>query len=490
VVTKVAAFFYFSSMECFRYRSLATTLIHAFVIICLTSCKPSAAPRIDPSASESQPVQKTIPEKGVVHASLPAASDAGVTYSIYIPQSCLNGERWPFLILFDPQGKGKKAVNRYKDLAETHGWVLLCSNTSKNGNDPVESNRIIQALTREVIKEFPSDSSRIYTGGFSGGARVAVTAASVYPSMKGIISIGAASMPGTANNCRFIAVAGRQDFNYREVKETEKKLNATRKPNAVLLHNGIHEWAPVMVMDKAMLLLDADAMRGKNLPARKDVVAEEAKEAVQDAGSLERSGDYTGAVDRLAFAKECIRDIAVDKLMSDYYNRLTQAPAFEKNKKTDADLDKEQDRLVSSYLQKVGAPLTEWQTDMKKLNAELDRINGSARFYMLKRVMASLSIQCYMMCRQYMKDADAKKAEYIVSLYKIIDPDNKDAWYYSAILAAKKGQQAEAVAALEASVRNGFTDKDMLMQEPAFMKLHTLPKFSNLVTTIEANQAN
>ncbi len=477
----------------FKIKKSTSILFQILAFNFFFACKPVAAPKEDAvnqettTVKESPSINAEIPEKGVVHASLSTAFDPSVTYAIYIPQSCKTGKKWPFLLLFDPQGNGKLPLNNYKDLAEKHGMVMICSNTSKNGNDPVQTNRIVQTLLMEMFKRYPSDSTRIYSGGFSGGGRVAVMAKSFYPQLKGIISIAAGSLPDPSKTCRYIAIAGRQDFNYREVVESGKKLKSSGNPYVVLFHNGIHEWSPVDVMNKALLLLDADAMRNNTLAKNKQPYTELAKEAVQEAGSLERSGDVISAAEQLSFALECLNGIAADEALSKYYEKLKSSPLYKKKQKEAVDLDAEQDVLVRRYLQKVGAPIEGWKKDIAQLNSEMSNLKDSPRSFMLKRMLASVSIQCYMLCKQNI-NGDLAKAGYLVELYLLVDPTNKESNYYSAIIYARNNQRDQALKALDNSVKYGFADKQLLLQESALQNYQSVQQFNDILNKIDQAQ--
>jgi predicted esterase len=487
-------FFYFSRMELpLKLNKTTSIILQIIAFTFLLACKPVAAPKEDAIHQESTPtkelpsIQSELPEKGIVHSSLSASFDPAVSYAIYIPKSCKTGKKWPFLLLFDPQGNGKLPLNNYKEIAEKYGIVLIGSNTSKNGNDRVQTNRIVQTLLMETFKHYPSDSTRIYCGGFSGGGRVAVMAKTFYPQLKGIISIAAGSLPDPSKTCRYIAIAGRQDFNYREVVEAGKKLKSSGNPYAILLHNGIHEWSPADVMNKALLLLDADAMRNNTLAKNTQPFSELAKESIQEAGSLERSGDIISAVDQLSFALECLNGIAVDDALRKNLEQLKSSPLYVRKQKEASELDAEQDILVRQYLQKVGAPIEGWKDDISKLNTEMSNLKDSPRFFMLKRMLASVSIQCYMLCKQNI-NADLTKAAYLSELYLLVDPSNKESNYYSAIIYARNNQRDQALRALDNSVKYGFTDKQLLLQESALQKYQSVQQFKDILNKIDQAQ--
>jgi len=62
-------------------------------------------------------------------------------------------------------------------------------------------------------------------------------------------------------------------------------------------------------------------------------------------------------------------------------------------------------------------------------------------------------------------------ARHFVELYKLADPTNSEAWYFSAILNAREGKEGIAEADLLKADNCGFRDKARLLQQPEFQSL-------------------
>jgi hypothetical protein len=63
-----------------------------------------------------------------------------------------------------------------------------------------------------------------------------------------------------------------------------------------------------------------------------------------------------------------------------------------------------------------------------------------------------------------------KVAEFFVALYKMADPTNSEAWYFSAILDARNNDAEKTTKDLEKAIALGFNDTKRLMQQPEFAK--------------------
>src|ERR1017187_4246613 len=61
-------------------------------------------------------------------------SDSTQSYALYIPAKA-NKSALPIIYFFDAHGDGALPLKKYKSLADAYGFILIGSNSSKNGND-------------------------------------------------------------------------------------------------------------------------------------------------------------------------------------------------------------------------------------------------------------------------------------------------------------------------------------------------------------------
>src|ERR1700756_4760718 len=94
-------------------------------------------------------------------------------YAIYLPTNYTADKKWPVIYFFDPHGVGNLPIKIYKQLAEKYGFVIAGTYNSKNGMQMNESGHAALSLMRDVDQRISVNNARIYTFGFSGGARVA-----------------------------------------------------------------------------------------------------------------------------------------------------------------------------------------------------------------------------------------------------------------------------------------------------------------------------
>ena len=127
-------------------------------------------------------------ETGKVIPHVTCKTDAAQSYALYIPAKG-NKETFPVIYFFDPHADGSLPLNKYKALADEYDFILIGSNNSKNGNDWSTTENIWSTLFDDTQKRLKINSNRIYTCGFSGGAKVASYVALNHRDIKGVIVV-------------------------------------------------------------------------------------------------------------------------------------------------------------------------------------------------------------------------------------------------------------------------------------------------------------
>jgi hypothetical protein len=67
---------------------------------------------------------------------------------------------------------------------------------------------------------------------------------------------------------------------------------------------------------------------------------------------------------------------------------------------------------------------------------------------------------------------DNVQARRFVELYKLADPTNSEAWYFSAVLNAREGKTQDAESDLLKADSYGFRDRARFLQQPEFQRLN------------------
>jgi dienelactone hydrolase len=195
-------------------------------------------------------------------------SDPTQSYALYLPSTYSPSKRWPIIYFFDPGAHGGRPVELYKDVAEKYGFVIVGSNNSRNFSR--DESKILNAIWNDTHQRLTLDERRIYTSGFSGGARLAGSmAVGCSPcQIAGVIANGAGYPNGKAEATEkllyFFAI-GNQDFNWPEVVKIRREREERSLPYRVREFSGSHQWAPSAVMEDAVEWLMVRAMQSGNL---------------------------------------------------------------------------------------------------------------------------------------------------------------------------------------------------------------------------------
>src|SRR5215470_6896099 len=191
--------------------------------------------------------------------------DASESYALYLPPNYTPDRQWPILYAFDPGARGVRPVERFKDAAEKYGYIVVGSNNSRNGPG-VPLTEIIRALFDDTQARFSIDAKRVYTTGFSGGARVAGSVAqSSEGRIAGAILCGAgfSSEKAPAKPLPFpvFSIAGSEDFNWIELRQLNRTLDSIGSANRFVTFDGDHAWPPSAVCAMAVEWMELQAMK-------------------------------------------------------------------------------------------------------------------------------------------------------------------------------------------------------------------------------------
>ncbi|NNK12477.1 MAG: hypothetical protein HKP08_14110, partial [Flavobacteriaceae bacterium] len=205
-------------------------------------------------------------DAGVLTDSIRVQGAADESYSEYLPSSYRDSQKAPIIFIFDPAGRGKAGLLPFIEAAEEYGYILICSNNTRNG--PYGPNlEIADRLFKTVFTKYTIDRNRIYTAGFSGGSRLAGTIAVLSEAVQGVIACGAGFaqyplyFPNKNNSFSYVGIVGDKDMNFREMQKTEDWLVTLKIPNELIIFEGEHQWPPSEVMVRAFDWLEEEAFR-------------------------------------------------------------------------------------------------------------------------------------------------------------------------------------------------------------------------------------
>src|ERR1041384_3042491 len=253
---------------------------------------------------------------GQIVERIEALNDSSQSYALYLPSNYTANRKWPVLYALDPGARGNVPVERFKEAAEKYGWIVLGSNTSRNGPWNVTV-KAWNAILTDAHQRFAIDDERSYATGFSGGARAAVRIAAACKCLAGVIANGAGFpsdlAPSPQMHFVFFGAAGVDDFYYAELKSLDEPLMKAGIIHRVQTFDGRHEWPPISVATAAIQWMQLQGTKPGKRPRDEGFINATWELLLNQTRTLEQANQYVEAYELyldLATSFKGLRDVA------------------------------------------------------------------------------------------------------------------------------------------------------------------------------------
>jgi len=418
------------------------------------------------------------------------ASDPSQKYTVYIPSNYTPTKKWPVIYFFDPHGAGNFPLTLYKELAEKYGYIIAGTYGSKNGQQWPVTEKAAQSMMQDSWQRLSIDNNRMYTFGFSGGARVASSVALYDGGIAGVALCGG-GFPERSPNFRqsfaFIGFVGDRDFNYTELEQLNKQLDGSELPHQLIVYHGKHQWPPAPEAEQAFQWFDMSAMKlhliSKNdslLKVLEQKFVKEADKAHRQNKSVDEYFAYKKMINYLGGLVDIAKyaDIAKDLEKSDKVQQYLR----------DEQTNEEQEMKVQSqFINYLSDKETDWWVSAVKQMKEFIKKDSLAPVALQnQRLLSYLSLASYMGASQAFKSQNDVATAHFLDIYNIVDPTNPEHSYLYACLYAKENNTAKAFSSLSDAVRLGFNDVRRMERDSNFVTLKDAPAFKELVEKIKA----
>ncbi len=444
-----------------------------------------------PTTSGKKPLSEKRFLPGVVYDSVKCTRYPGETYALRLPQNYTPGKRFPVLFLFDAHARGWLPVKRYQSLSDTFGFILAASNNLKNGLSSPQRNRLIYHFMADVEKRFPLNALRIYTGGFSGGARVAAGIGLSNPGIAGTIGC-AAGFPQVRQvsnkTLAWAGVVGNTDFNYLEMKQLSEALQKAGWHHCLLIFDGHHQWPPLATMKKAFGFLQTDAMRRGLIPKDPEAISRWKK-------------TFQKEIKKYAAAGNLLKQWRVTQQAVNFLDGLTDIHTFQKDLKRlqhnhslkkirelQATLKKDElhwQQIYSEALKSRDA--TWWKTALAQLNQRKTTAAQPLQKQMEERLNNYLSLMAYLYASGSLNNRQPEMAAKYLMIYQTVDPGNPEVWFLKAEQAAMTGKKSQVLPLLQKAAEKGFHDTKRLLGNPYFSGFHHQKAFQQILLQVKNN---
>lgn len=450
--------------------------------------------------ASSQSVPQAILPTGKVIEKVAVQSRPDQSYAAYLPSSYSDARAWPTVFCFDPRARGTTAISRFVSGAEKYGFVIVCSNNSRNALDWPTISQIFTSFWADAHNRFHIDEKRTYAAGFSGGSRIATTFASrCRGCISGVIACGAGfpadTEPDAGVSFKYFGIAGVDDFNFAEMWELERKFEKLRVPYNFENFQGGHEWAPQDNLERAMAWLTLHAMKDGLVARDPKFIEEQFFARLNGAKRLLN-------LHELVFAERALSSIARDfqglmeiNSIAATADELRRSDEFKKAVRTEDGLIRRQFReaevIRSLWLKPaepddLRLPRQDAALRIREWRKKKDATNDSPDRRLARRILSQLFIGSFESAQASLtqsKDYTLALTHY--QLAQEIDPKNYNLAYEIARILALKRERKPALQALELAVSLGFKDVSRLKSEEAFALLEGEAGFQKLLSSIK-----
>lgn len=448
------------------------------------------------ASSRSFASQRDELPRGEVIESVACKADPQQSYALYLPSRYTPEKKWPMLYAFDPGARGKLPVSLFKEAAEKFGFIVVGSNNSKNG---IQVGAVIQAVLEDTNARFAIDPQRVYSTGFSGGARIAFALAGSNPgAVAGVIACSG-GFPRTASptpDLQFVvfATTGTEDFNFPEMQQLKRKLDEAGMQNRLAVFAGGHDWPPASVAAQAIAWLELQAMKKGSRAKDEALIDQLLTERLATARGYESSGqNYSAYLEYQSLAADFrgLREVKDILANSERLAAAKEMKAAIRNAKAEEDRQGELEVKIQTLIAQLAntSGSVEIMAELKRIISDLNRKSEDAKYLgeqrVARRVLEAVFVQAYEEANNLYLQKNYAGAPPKLEVAALLKPKNPRLFYELALAHARAGNKSKAINALGRAIENGFTDVAKIEENQEFELLRNESGYKKLVTGLK-----
>jgi dienelactone hydrolase len=440
---------------------------------------------------------------GKVIEKVTARKDDKQSYALYLPTNYTPSKRYPIIYAFDPGARGSLPVERFREAAEKYGYIVVGSNNSRNGPE-VPLSEIITTFLEDTQSRLAIDERRVYTTGFSGGARVAgLVAFSLKGQIAGVIGCGA-GFPTQAKPMKdlpfaYYGIAGSDDFNLTEVRQLTRTLDSLGATVHFAMFEGDHAWPPAAFCTEAVEWMELQAMksgrRERDDKLITELLAKQAEQLRADEAAKKVFDVYLKA-DLLAKDFQGLANIAEFAAKAEQLKNAKEVKEGFRQEKADEQL--EQKTLREFYTLRERMKAEELRTavmgDLRSFLAGLRKDSEnpvpSNKRSIARRALANFRVLLIEEAAQLRFQKKHAETAATLMLAAEIRPDNAQIFFGIARAQALAKNKKVALEALKKAVEKGFANLDELKTNPDLETIRGEQAYKQLIETLSKKSVN
>lgn len=353
-------------------------------------------------------------------------TDTAHSYEVFIPERSNANQTFPLLVVLDPHGSGRTALQHFLLAAERYPTVVVASNRIKNNLAGYEAD--ILTLIDDVRAKYPV-SSVLFLSGFSGGARMALGYALNHPT-NGLVLSGALAGEQALRQigCPIYSISGTDDFNFME---TAPYLFQEQPSNLKMeLIRSSHDWPDSLTLAEAIgfIHLAATAEPDPNV-----LKAFEQRQSTK-IDRLKTKGSYL-------MARCLTRNLAqtspfsTDPSFASMDSQLKASASYTDELKRLMENLRMESSVREGYLQAFDThDATWWKDEQAKVDKSIETSTDPFVQDAYKRIKGFWGIVCYSLCNKAVASNDYQALKRYVAIYRILEPQNPDMLRFAEML--------------------------------------------------------
>jgi dienelactone hydrolase len=439
----------------------------------------------------------TDPQPGTIIDTVRCRVNPKFSYALYLPKNYSKTSKWPVICIFDPAARGKLAITNFSQAADKFGYILICSNQSRNGMSWNDYAEIANHLLTDAENRYSIDYNRIYTSGFSGGSRAAAFIALKNKIIAGVIACGA-GFPEIAErslpNFDYFGLVGNRDMNYLEMCGLEKKLISQGVTTDLRVFNGDHNWPSPDLLQEAVEWFELQSMKKGTKPKDHAFMASLFVKYKNRADIFLKQGNLTESARTYAFAiKDFPDQMAIPKLKEkldslqntkDYQNSVLEG---DKIRTQELEI---QNTLMTAFqghvlMKSLPDSLRNWWGFQIKMLRKMENSRDTLKQMMASRQLNLLSVVCYETGRNF---TGLKKFKSGVNCYLIesmILPENKNIHYLLARVYSLDNDPKNSLKSLDKAIKLGYNNRQSIEKDTAFVSLKNEKRFREVMLQLK-----
>ncbi len=431
-------------------------------------------------------------QKGVVMDSISVSDTLSEEFALYLPSSYETGKKYPVLLLFDGQGRGKTTAHLFSRAAERQGYILVSSNDINPEHDFLSNAQKGVRLLNRVLELGLADLRQISVSGSNGGAKVATSIPLIYKNIHGVIAVGDQwvnfDLVDRKRDFYFIGVVGDEQFTSAEMNLTAEIFEELEFPSTVYVYEGQDDWPEPALISSAVGSLTLQAMREGLRPADQELVRELSENDMGLVDMMISNGRLLNAFDLLEIMEEKYRGFldtdAVDKKM----DQLQDSRNFREQRRDQREVLEKERRLMSDFVYYLYEDVrTENFENLGWWNYQKNQLDSLAagsgpESRMAERLKGFIPELARMAIEDIEKEKGSLESRLIAHIIRtIFDPRAFDSYKKIISLSAMDNDFGTALFYLEEMLKHGYRDKEALYEIEGTLGLKLTQDYNKII---------